>query len=69
MKLNKSALFELGKFFYNLALAVVVSVIIQPLVLGKANIKLIVYGIITAVVLLFLGFYLITVSDRFNKYE
>jgi len=69
MKPNKNAIFELGKFFYNLALAVVVSVIIQPLVLGKANIELIVYGIITAVVLLLLGFYLITVSDRFNKYE
>jgi len=69
MKLNKDAIFELGKFFYNLALAVVVSVIIQPLALGKGNIKLIVYGIITAVVLLLLGFYLITVSDRFNNYE
>ena len=67
MKQIKNALVELGKFFYNLALAVLVSVIIQPIALNRANHKLMIYGLFVAIILLSIGFYIITISDRLNN--
>ena len=67
MMQSKNALTELGKFFYNLALAVLVSVIIQPLALGKPNYKLMLYGLIVAVILLSIGFYIISIGDKLNN--
>ena len=66
MKANKEALTELGKFFYNLALAIIVALIIQPFANDKVNSSILTAGLLAAVINLVIGFLLLSFSDKFR---
>jgi len=57
---------ELGKFFINLALAVIVALIIHPIANKKVDVINLFIGITTAAVSLITGFTIIILSDRFK---
>ncbi|RUM28202.1 MAG: hypothetical protein DSY42_08860 [Aquifex sp.] len=66
MKFSKDSLMELGKFFINLALAVIVALIIHPIANKKVDVINLFIGITTAAVSLITGFTIIILSDRFK---
>ncbi|WP_461828794.1 hypothetical protein [Aquifex sp.] len=67
MKVGKEALKELGKFFYNLALAVAVALIIQPFANDKVNPSILIVGLLSAVINLGIGFLLLSFSDKLDR--
>ena len=66
MKFSKDSLIELGKFFINLALAVIVALIIHPIANKKMDVINLFIGITTAAASLITGFTIIILSDRFK---
>ena len=67
MKLSAEALKELGKFFYNLALAVAVALIIQPFANDKVNPSILIAGLLSAVINLGIGFLLLSFGDKLDR--
>ena len=66
MKLSAEALKELGKFFYNLALALLIGLVIQPLANEKVIVAYLVTGLLSAILSLIFGFTLITIGSKLD---
>lgn len=66
---SKNALTELGKFFYNLALAIIIALIIQPFANNKVNSFTLIVGISSAIINLAIGYLLLSFSDKLDKYN
>lgn len=66
MKANKEALTELGKFFYNLALALLIGLVIQPFANNKIIVAYLIIGLLSAIFSLVFGFTLITIGSKLD---
>lgn len=64
MRLSKNALLELGKFFINLALAILIATFVQPLAKDKLDLSILGIGFIIALISIFFGVALINTSDK-----
>ena len=58
---------ELGKGFINLAIAIIVFAIVQPLVSGKASLSISIASAVIAVILFFIGVILSSIGGADNE--
>ena len=58
---------ELGKGFINLAIAIIVFAIVQPLVSGKASLSISIASAVIAVILFFIGVILSSLGGTDNE--
>ena len=63
------ALKEVGKHLLNLALAIAVYILIQPLLKGAFSLKAFLLGLVFYLILVALGILLIAIGDRLSNWE
>jgi hypothetical protein len=63
------ALKELGKFLYNLSLLIIGALILQPLAKGKVSLILIFCGVVSVVVFIAGGTFLIYKGEQYKSEE